>query len=75
VVLSCAARGQHASGSVLPGLAREGHSLLFRLRFVPIWSSGGRLMAGKAPGVGACSTHPELRLRFSWCWLFGFFSV
>jgi len=32
VVLSCAARGQHAPGSVLPGWAREGHRLLFRLR-------------------------------------------
>jgi hypothetical protein len=36
VALSCAARGQHAPGSVPPGLAREGHCLLFRLRFVPI---------------------------------------
>jgi hypothetical protein len=75
VVLSCVARGQHAPGSVLPGLTREGHSLLFQLCFVSIWSSGGRSMPGRVPGVGACSTRLELRSQFSWYWLFGFFCL
>jgi len=30
-------------------------------------------MAGRVPRVGVCSTRPELRWRFSWCWFFGFF--
>jgi hypothetical protein len=40
------------------------------------------LDTGKAPGVGACSSQPELRWRFSWCWflvssvcIFTFFSL
>lgn len=30
-------------------------------------------MAGRVSEVGACSTRPVLRSRFSWCWMFGFF--
>jgi hypothetical protein len=29
-------------------------------------------MAGRVSEVGACSTRPVLRSRFSWCWMFGF---
>jgi hypothetical protein len=29
-------------------------------------------MAGRVSEVGACSTRPMLRSRFSWCWMFGF---
>jgi hypothetical protein len=44
VVLSYTARGQDASGSVLPRIACEGHNLHIRLRLMSIWAFGGRSM-------------------------------